>query len=370
MDVQAYLSDRIRMLLDKQGQDLYLKVGAVPRVRCGGVLDTLPFEAVRDSDVTEIVGQFLNDSQKALLEQHKSVDFAFSLADGGAQRFRCNVFLQQGSYSMVIRRLWKKIPTFSELQIPDSLKRISMEQSGIILIAGTVGCGKTTTINAMINSMNQSLHRHIITIEDPVEYVHEDNKCLINQREIGQDARDFSSALKYVVRQSPDVIVIGEMRDAETFNFALSASEVGRLVISTVHAKSSVQIFERLLGFFPREQRDGVLSHLCFHIVCFAVQKLLVAKDGKTLVPAFEIMLGNETIRELVRNKEFEKIPQALRNARDAGMQTMDQSIFHLWQSGVVTSEEAMGASIKPQELEKLMKGIRLDEHKSKILGN
>ena len=263
----------------------------------------------------------------------------------------------------------EKIPTLEELGIPPVLKKIALEKSGIILIGGMVSSGKTTTITAMINTMNESVERHIITIEDPVEYIHQDKKCIINQREIGQDANDFLSALKYVVRQSPDVVVIGEMRDAETFNFALTSAEVGRLVIATVHAKSVVQIFDRVLGFFPVDERDQVLSHFAFNFTCLASQKLLVARDGKTLVPVFEIMIGNYTMRQLAREKNFDKIPQAIRNGVNEGMQTFDQALLTLWKEERISAKEALEASDRPQELENHMKGIHIDGHSGKILG-
>jgi pilus retraction protein PilT len=217
--------------------------------------------------------------------------------------------------------------------------------------------------------MNQSVERHIITVEDPVEYLHEDKKCIINQREVGEDAHDFTSALKYVVRQSPDCVVIGEMRDAETFEFALASAEVGRLVLATVHAKSVVQIFDRVMGFFPPEKRDQILGHLSFNITCFVCQKLIMGKDGK-LVPVFEIMVGNYTTRQLVREKKFDKVPQALRNAENEGMQTFDQATLKLWEEGVITAEEALKTSERPQEMENYMKGIKIDGSKSRILGS
>lgn len=367
MDVLNYLEKCFAKLIEMQGQDCFLKVGSVPRIRVGGTVLPAPFEVLHEEAATEIVHYVLNDAQKYLLQKNHSVDFAFTLSSSG-QRFRGNVFFQQGLYSLVLRRLWKAMPSFEELHIPQILKKIALERSGLVLIAGTVGTGKSTTINAMIDYMNHNTNRHIIMIEDPIEFLHHDDKCLINQREIGQDATDFHSALKYVVRQSPDVIVIGEMRDRETFEFALAASEVGRLVISTVHARTVTQIFDRVLNFFLPEQREGVLNYLCFHITCFIAQKLLLGKDRKTLCPAFEVMLGTEMIRDLVHKRHFDKIPQALRNANLEGMQTMDQSILNLWQTGVVSEEEALAASEKPQEFLKLIHGIHLDEHRSKIL--
>lgn len=350
-----------------EGQDLLLKVGSIPKVSVGGVVEPLAFEAVQEADTNEIVKALLNPTQRVLLERKQSVDFAFSLPHAN-QRFRGNIFKQQGVYSVVIRRLWRTIPSFEELHIPQVLKKVALERSGVILVGGMVASGKTTTIHAMINLMNHETKRHIITVEDPVEYLHEDKNCMINQREIGQDAEDFNSALKYVVRQSPNVVVIGEMRDADSFKFALAASEVGRLVISTIHAKSVVQIFDRILGFFPPEKHSIVLSQLSFHLTCFAVQKLLIKKDGRTLLPAFEILLGGPVTRNLIAKDDLEKIPQAMRNPNQDGMQTMDQALFALWKDGSISAEEALAVSEKPQDLEQNFRGISIDSQTARIL--
>jgi twitching motility protein PilU len=364
-----HLDRVLEKVVDSKGQDLFLKVGTVPRARVGGELVPLPFVKVEEKYITAILNAILNPTQREALEKYRSVDFAFSAATVG-QRFRGNAFFQHGTYSIVIRRLWKQIPSFEELLIPPVLKNITAQRAGIILLGGTVGSGKTTTINAMVDYMNRNTRRHIITIEDPVEYIHEDDGCIINQREIGQDANDYRSALRYVVRQSPDVVMIGEMRDAETFNFALQASEVGRLVISSIHVKSVPHVFDRILGFFEKDKRDAVLNHLSYHLTCFAVERLLVKQDRKTLVPAFEIMVGTPIIQQLVRERDFGKIHQALRNGAHEGMQTMDQSIFKLWEEKLISSEEAMSACDKPFELEKRMKGIHLDGQNASILGS
>ncbi|HTL48871.1 MAG TPA: PilT/PilU family type 4a pilus ATPase [Verrucomicrobiae bacterium] len=368
MDVNAYLNSCLGKVLEMKGQDLFLKVGSVPRTRLGGVVKPMPFDKLKDEEIRAIVEHLLTPKKKELLANNLSVDFAFTLT-GREQRFRCNVFCQQGTYSLVIRTLWKSIPSFEELRIPPVLKKMPLERSGLIFIGGTVASGKSTTLTAMVDMMNQSVERHIITVEDPVEYLHEDKKCIINQREVGEDAHDFTSALKYVVRQSPDCVVIGEMRDAETFEFALASAEVGRLVLATVHAKSVVQIFDRVMGFFPPEKRDQILGHLSFNITCFVCQKLIMGKDGK-LVPVFEIMVGNYTTRQLVREKKFDKVPQALRNAENEGMQTFDQATLKLWEEGVITAEEALKTSERPQEMENYMKGIKIDGSKSRILGS
>lgn len=369
MDPNVYLSERLGKVLEMKGQDLFLKVGSVPRTRVGSQVLAMPFEVVTAEETKSIAENILNEVQKKSLEKNLSVDFAFSLM-GTMQRFRANIFRQQGVLSLVIRTLWKDIPSLEQLKIPPVIGEVALAKSGIILIGGTVASGKTTTLHAMIETMNNKVERHVVTVEDPVEYLHTDKKCIINQREIGEDAVDFHSALRHVVRQSPDVVVMGEMRDAESFHFAISSAEVGRLVLATVHAKTVVQIIDRVLGFYPPDQRDMVLNHLYPNISCFMIQKLVLGPDGKTLVPCFEIMLGNHTTKQLIKEKQFEKIPQALRNGTKEGMMTMDQSIHDLWKSGAITKEVALASAARPQELENQMKGIQISGQTSKILGS
>ncbi len=368
MDTNAFLTACLEQVIAQRGQDIFFKADTPPRMRLGGQVVSLPLAALSGEEIRDLADELLNPRQKEMLQQNKSVDFGFSFREKDC-RFRANAFFQQGEISLVFRLLWKGIPSFEELGLPPVLKRVAVEKSGIILIGGTVSSGKTTTVAAMLRTMNESVSKHILTIEDPVEYLHEDKQCLIQQREIGRDAENFSSALKYMVRQSPDVIVIGEMRDAESFNFALSAAEVGRLVISTVHAQTAGQVFDRVLGFFPPSERGAVLRYFAANVSCIMVQKLLVAKDGKTLVPAAEVLLGNYTIKQLILEEKIDKIPQAIRNAHEEGMQTMDQSILGLWKAGVISPEIAIAASPSPEDLQSLMKGIRIGQD-TKILGS
>lgn len=367
MDAHGFFKACIEEALQRDGQDIFLKAGSVPRARIGGEVKTLPFDVLERADIQAIVLSLLSTTKQCELEQNRSVDFAFNL-DGDAQRFRGNVFYQQGHLSLVIRLLWKSLPSFEELHIPAIMGEVALGRSGIVLIGGTVASGKTTTLNAMINRINRNVERHIVTVEDPVEYIHTDIKSLINQREIGEDAHDYGSALRHAVRQSPDIIVIGEMRDAESFNSALASAEVGRLVLATVHAQSVTQIFDRVLGFFPPNQRDIVLSHLSFNIACFCCQKLLVSKQGR-YVPAFEIMLGDPMIRQLVREKKFDKLQQAMRNNIAHGMQTFDQALLKLYHENSISGETALQVSQRPQDMENLMRGIVMDGSTGRILG-
>jgi pilus retraction protein PilT len=368
MDTNAFLKSCLEKVIEQKGQDVFFKAGTPPRMRLGDRVIPLPFEALAGEEVARLTEGLLDAKQKGMLEQNKSVDFGFSFHEKDC-RFRCNAFYQQGDLSLVFRLLWKGVPGFEELRLPPVLKKIAHEKSGIILIGGAVSSGKTTTVAAILRAMNESVQKHILTIEDPIEYLHEDRQCLIQQREIGRDAESFNSALKYVVRQSPDVIVIGEMRDAESFNFALSSAEVGRLVISTIHAQSADQVFDRILGFFEPSQREAVLRYFAANMSCIMVQKLLVEKSGKGLVPAAEILLGNYTTRQLILDQKIDKLSQAIRNAREEGMQTMNQSILELWKAGLITQETAAASSPSPEDLQALMKGIRIGQD-TKILGD
>ncbi|HCM41983.1 MAG TPA: PilT/PilU family type 4a pilus ATPase [Candidatus Omnitrophota bacterium] len=365
----SYLLQCLKIASELRAQDLFLKSGQVPRVRIGS--DVFPIDAapVDEARLYAIFKSVTTSYHEGQLKIERSVDFSFAVPEFGF-RFRGNAFYQQSQLSVVLRLLWKGIPSFDDLQLPDILKKVALEKSGIILVAGVVSSGKSTTIAAMVNAINDNLKKHIITVEDPIEFVHPDKLSLIEQREIGTDTKDFDSALKYVVRQSPDVVVIGEMRDAETLKFALNAAEVGRLVISTVHAQSVTQIFDRILGFFKQDERDAVLRHFAMNMSCLMVQKLLVGKDGKSLLPATEILIGNYTMKKLVMDKEFEKIHQALVNSGHDGMQTLDQSLLAMYQKNLITKETAVQNARRPVEMEKMMQGIVFTSSSGgKILG-
>ncbi len=370
MSTDAYLLQCLGLAAEQKAQDLFLKSGQIPRVRVGADVFPLQTEVVDEKRLEAILKNILREHHWGQLRLERSVDFSFAVPEFDF-RFRGNAFYQQGQLSVVLRLLWRGIPTFEQLQLPPILKKVALEKSGIILVAGVVSSGKSTTIAAMVDTINQNLKRHVITVEDPIEFVHPDKLSLIEQREIGTDSKDFNTALKYVVRQSPDVIVIGEMRDAETLKFALNAAEIGRLVISTIHAQSVTQIFDRIAGFFKQDERDAVLRHFAMNMSCLMVQKLLVAKDQKTLVPATEILIGNYTLRKLVLDKEFEKIHQALMNSTHEGMQTLDQSLLELYQKGLITKESAVQNARRSVEMEKLMQGIIFTSASGgKILGS
>lgn len=370
MATDAYLLKCLKVAAESNAQDLFLKSGQIPRVRIG--MDVFPIEAEKadEKKIEAILQDIVSEHHRERLKVDRCIDFSFEVPEFDF-RFRGNAFYQQGQISLVLRLLWRGIPTFEQLLLPDILKKVALEKSGIILVAGVVSSGKSTTVAAMVNAINENSKRHIITIEDPIEFIHKDKLSLVEQREVGSDTQDFNSALKHIVRQSPDVIVIGEMRDMDTLRFALNAAEVGRLVISTVHAQSVTQIFDRVMGFVRRQdERDGFLRHFAMNINCLMVQKLIVTQDQKTLVPATEILIGNYTLKKLVMDKEFEKIHQALMNSTSEGMQTLDQSLMALHQKKMISKELALQNARRPVEMEKMMQGIVFTSSSGgKILG-
>lgn len=371
MAVHDYLLKCIHLAVGLKAQDIFIKVDTVPRVRVGSEVFPIEVEAIDERQLEDMLHDVMSEYHWGQLKLERSVDFAFGVKELDI-RFRGNAFYQMGQLSVVFRVLWKGIPSFEELRLPPILKKVACEKSGIILVAGVVSSGKSTTVAAMVDSINQTMKRHIITVEDPIEFAHPSKNSLVQQREIGSDTKDFVTALKYTTRQSPDVIVIGEMRDADTMRFALNAAEVGRLVISTIHAHSVTQIFDRVLGFVRREdERDTILRYFAANVTCLMVQKLLVMRDKKSLIPATEILIGNYTLKKLIVDKEFEKIHQALMNSGGEGMQTIDQSLLDLFRKGLITKESAIQNARRPVEMEKLMQGIVFTSASGgKILGS
>ncbi|MBU1864157.1 MAG: PilT/PilU family type 4a pilus ATPase [Candidatus Omnitrophica bacterium] len=366
MDPKIFLENSLKQLTEKNASDLHIKSGVVPRLRVSGTIQKMETDAIGPKFVSSLADSLMNDGQKELFKKNRSVDLAFASETYG--RFRANIFWQRGTTSIVIRVIKNLIPSFSELYLPAVFEKISLQERGLILISGATSTGKSTTVASMVNYINQERDGHILTIEDPIEYMHEDKRCIINQREIGQDAVSFSDALKYVVRQDPDVIVVGEMRDPESFKSAIVASETGHLVISTIHAKNVQQVFDRILGFFPSDQREQVLVQLSFNLKAVAAQRLLRKKDKKGLVPVCEVLMNNGTIAQLIRDNKMEKLPQAIANCSEEGMQTFHQALCKLYNEGFVSKEEALMASDNPQALEMNMKGIYLDEGSGGIL--
>lgn len=366
MDSRIFLESCLKQMAEHNASDLHIKSDLPPRMRVAGRIKPMTVDAPPAAMVKELAESLMSEYHKDQFEKTRCADLAFTSETYG--RFRANVFWQRGTVSLVIRTIKSVVPPFEDLYIPSVFEKIAMASRGLILIAGATSSGKSTTVAAMVNYMNQNREAHIVTIEDPIEYVHEDKRCLVNQREIGADAVSFSDALKYVVRQDPDIVIIGEMRDAESFQSAVAASETGHLVISTIHAKNVAQAFERILGFFPAEQHEQVLVQLSFNVQAICCQRLLKRKDDMGVVPAFEILRDSPAVQKLIRDNDLGKLQQAILNGEEEGMQTFNKTLCAMYNDELISKEEALMASDNAHSLEMNMKGIFLDDTSGGIL--
>ncbi len=349
-----------------QASDLILKPGAVPSLRVDGQVrpaggsgaegECAPLPA---ATVAAFFDRMANARARRIFEEDGEVDLAFE--QPGSGRFRVNAFRQMGHVAMVLRRINDQVPDFEGLGLPGKVVQgLCALSRGLVLVTGVTGSGKSTTLAAMIDHMNRTTRRHIITIEDPVEFLHRDKQCIVNQREIGMDSKSFSSALKHVVRESPDVILIGEMRDVETMEAAIAAAETGHLVFSTLHTVNAIQTVERVLNFFPPHQHDLVRQQLSMVLEGVISQRLLRRKGAKGRVPAVEILLGTPTVKELLAEGKTHDLSKAISEGRSYfGSQTFAQGLMELVREGHVDAEEALLAADDPEELKLDMRGIR-----------
>ena len=359
MDASKFLKFCLDQMAAQKGTDLYLQTDSPPFFRGSNQLKKFnDISALSSADMSDISRFLMNPHHTKLLLEEKSVDLSFVIEGHG--RLRANIFYQQGELGCVIRVAWKEIPSFEELRIPPTLKKWALAERGLIIIAGAASSGKSTTANAMIEIINQNMEKHIITVEDPVEFAHTNKKSLINQREIGQDAPSFVNALRYAARQAPDVIFIGEIRDAETFSSALSASEIGRLVITTVHARNVMHVFERLLSFFPSNERPRILVDMSYHLNLVVSQRLVPVAKGDGYLPAFEILVMNALVADMLRQQRLDKLTQGMQSGGADGMQTLNQSLVKMKDEKLITELEMYRASDKPHELSLSMRGIKV----------
>ena len=368
MDSGEFLTSCVQKLVEMGGSDLHFKEGFSPRIRVKGVVMKTDLPVAEKQFLEDFLKMLLSDLQVVYFKKKGGVDFAFNWKNFG--RFRGNFFVQRGQYSFVVRIIEMQIPTFEELFIPPIFEEVAMAQRGLILVSGATSAGKSTTVSAMVDYINHNREAHIITLEDPIEYMHSDDRAVINQREIGTDVDNFSEALKFVVRQDPDIIIIGEMRDPDSFQSAIQASETGHLVISTVHARDVLQCFDRILGFFPSDMHEQVLVQMSFNIKAITSQRLIPTADESGLIPAFEIMLSSPSVDKQIRENRLDKLQQLIQGGREDGMQTFNQALLALYQDGKITKEDALGFSDNPQALEMNIKGIFLDEGTGGILGD
>lgn len=353
------LNEILAVGLKAKASDIHLKAGLPPTYRIDGALRSLP-KAPRlgPDEIHNMAQEIMNPRQKAKFEETHEVDLAYGVP--GLGRFRVNVFAQRGSVSMVLRTIPFEIRTLDELLLPPVLKKLATEQRGLILVTGATGSGKSTTLAALLDHINSNRTAHIVTIEDPIEYLHRDKKCIINQREVGFDTEGFDVALKSALRQDPDVILVGEMRDYETIETAITAAETGHLVLSTLHTIDATETINRIIGVFPPFQQRQVRLQLSGVIKGIISQRLVPRADGKGRVAAIEVMVSTARTRELIDDKEKTKqIRDAIQQGYVSyGMQTFDQAIMGLLKKGLISEEEALRQSSNPDDFKLKISGI------------
>lgn len=351
----------VRALLKYNASDLHLKVGRPPLYRINGKLIPAKMDELGQDQVEQIVFGVLNAKQKVDLELYRQVDLSFHVKDLG--RFRCHVYFQKGSLSAAVRTIPMQIPSVEDLGVPVVIKELCQRPRGLLLVTGATGSGKSTTMAAMLQHINETNHVHILTIEDPIEYVYRDLKSSITQREVGSDTRSLKEGLHGAMREDPDVIMIGELRDCEMIQLALTAAETGHLVISTLHTNDAVTTVERILEVFPSDAQNQVRIQLASVLIGVVAQQLVVRSDGSGRVPACEIMIKSPAIENYILKNELTKIQEAIATSNNYyKMQTMNQSLEHMVTNGVITTEEALKSSSNPEDLKLRLSGVTRDQ--------
>lgn len=329
----------LQILAKHDGSDLYLSTGAPPSAKFQGALKPLGKEPLKPGQIAQLIESVMDDDQKKEFEQELELNMAISLPTGG--RFRLNMFRQRNEVSLVARNIVTDIPRFDDLGLPQVLKKVILAKRGLILFVGGTGSGKSTSLASLIDHRNTNVPGHIITIEDPIEFVHTHKRSIINQREVGVDTKSFKAALKNTLRQAPDVILIGEIRDQETMEHALAFAETGHLAISTLHANNANQALDRIINFFPEERHKQLLQDLGLNLQAIVSQRLVPTVDGKR-VAAVEVLLGNKTIQDLVFKGDTDGIKEIMSKSENLGMQTFDAALFKLFEAGKISLEEAL----------------------------
>ena len=335
----TYMHNLLRMMLDKKASDLFISADFPPAMKIDGKMTPVTQQKLSGEHTKAFAHAMMNEKQCAQFAEEKECNFAIWPKEIG--RFRVNVFIQQENVGMVLRTITTKIPNFDEMGLPQQLKEVMMAKRGLIILVGGTGSGKSTTLAAMIDYRNENSHGHIITIEDPVEYVHPSKNCLITHREVGRDTNDWFSALKNTLRQAPDVILIGEIRDRETMEFALAFAETGHLCMATLHANSANQALDRIVNFFPEERHAQLHMDLSLNLRAFVSQRL-VPKKGGGRCAAIEILLNSPLVADLILKGETNMVKEAMAKSVELGMQTFDQALFQLCEEGRITEEDAL----------------------------
>ena len=335
-----FMYDLLKLMLSKKGSDLFITTGFPPAFKIDGKMTPVSNQALTPQHTADLARSIMNDKQAAEFEAKKECNFAISPA--GIGRFRVNAFVQQSSIGMVLRTITSAIPTFDDLKVPSVLKDVAMTKRGLVIMVGGTGSGKSTTLAAMIGYRNENSYGHIITIEDPVEYVHPHRNCVITQREVGVDTESWEAALKNTLRQAPDVILMGEIRDRETMEHAIAFAETGHLCLATLHANSANQALDRVINFFPEERRTQLLMDLSLNLKAMISQRLVPKQDGKGRFAAVEVMLNSPLISDLIFKGEVSEIKEIMKKSRNLGMQTFDQALFDAFESHFITYEDAL----------------------------
>jgi len=357
-DHEPELNKYFRVAIKTQANDLHLKVGQPPKLRLYGRLKNTTGEIMTQERLEQLVFDILSPAQKKIFLEHGTLDFAYEIGD--EDRFRINIFRQRGSISLAARRVSADVPPFEKLHLPKTLEMICDRAQGLVLVVGPTGCGKTTTIASMINYINHTRSCHIVTVEDPIEYLYKDAKAIVSQREIGIDVKDFEDALRYLMRQDPDVVFVGEMRDARTVTAGMRAAETGHLVFGTMHSANASQAIHRLLDLFPSSERDLTRQTLSLATAAIISQVLLPCiTEGIDRIPALEILLANPAVRKLISDGRESDLPSVIRSSQQEGMQDLTNNLCELVKNGSVDPKDAYKYAPNKDELKMALKGIR-----------
>ena len=335
-----YMHDLLRMMVQKDGSDLFITAGAVPSMKVDGAMQPLSNQALSPQHTQILVSSIMNDKQLGEFEETQECNFAISLP--GVSRFRVNAFIQRGSAGVVLRVIRSEIPNFESLNLPQILTDIAMTKRGLVVFVGATGSGKSTSLAAMVGFRNENSHGHIITIEDPIEFVHNHKKCIVTQREVGVDTDNYEIALKNTLRQAPDVILIGEVRDREAMEHAIAFAETGHLCLTTLHANSTNQALDRIINFFPEDRRQQLLMDLSLNLKSIISQRLIPNVSGTGRVAAVEIMINTPLMSDLIFKGQVHEMKELIAKSNELGMQTFDQALFDLYESGGIRLEDAL----------------------------
>jgi twitching motility protein PilT len=353
------IKELLRIAAEHGASDLHIKVGSSPIMRVYGELIPISSEErVNHEDALNISVSVMGPGHRELFKKRNDIDFAYSVS--GLGRFRCNAFFQRGTVGLVFRLIPMKVPSFEELNLPQVIGKLAMEERGLILVTGTTGSGKTTTLASLIDMINTSRTANIVTIEDPIEYLHRDKRGIVNQREVGADTRSFAIALRAALRQDPDVILVGEMRDLETIETAITAAETGHLVMSTLHTTDTTETVNRIISSFPPHQHRQIRLQLSSVLKGIISMRLIPRADGKGRIPAVEVLIATSLVKDCIQDPDKTKlIPDTIAQGKlHYGMQTFDQSVFDLYSSGLITFEEALRWTTNTEDFKLKVKGV------------